>query len=89
VELASKIRDAIVHGQWKVAFSLVDNNMVEAFSICGTPETCIEKMDKLVKVGVSQIVAGSPIGPNMRKSINVIAAEVFPHFKEMIGERKK
>jgi len=89
VELASKIRDAIVHGQWKEAFSLVDNNMVEAFSICGTPETCIEKMDKLVKVGVSQIVAGSPIGPNMRKSINVIAAEVFPHFKEMIGERKK
>jgi 5,10-methylenetetrahydromethanopterin reductase len=82
VELASKIRDAIVHGQWKEAFSYVDSNMVEAFSICGTPETCIEKIDKLVKVGVNQIVAGSPIGPNMRKSINTIAAEVFPHFRK-------
>ncbi len=82
VELASKIRDAIVHGQWKDAFSLVDNNMVEAFSICGTAETCVEKIDKLVKVGVNQIVAGSPIGSNMRKAINMIATEVFPHFKK-------
>jgi len=82
VELASKIRDAIVHAQWKEAFSCVDNNMVEAFSICGAPETCIEKIDKLVKVGVNQLVAGSPIGPNMRRSINIIAKEVFPHFKE-------
>jgi len=82
VELSTKIRDAIVHGKWKEAFSHVDNNMVEAFSICGTPETCIEKIDNLVKVGVSQIVAGSPIGPNMRKSINMVATEVFPRFKK-------
>jgi len=67
----------------------VDNNMVEAFSICGTPETCVQKIDKLVKVGINQVVAGSPIGPNMRKSINVIATEVFPHFKEMMGESEK
>jgi 5,10-methylenetetrahydromethanopterin reductase len=82
VELASKIRDAIVHGQWKDAFSHVDNDMVEAFSICGTPENCIKKIDKLMKVGVNQIVAGSPIGPNMRRSINMIATEIFPNFKK-------
>jgi len=89
VDVASKIRDAIVHGQWKEAFSHVDNSMVEAFSICGTPKTCTEKIAKLVKVGVTQVVAGSPIGPNMRKSINMIAAEVFPHFKGMLEEREK
>ncbi len=81
VETASRIRDAIVHGQWKNAFSNVDGPMVEAFSICGTPETCVEKIDKLLKAGVNQVVAGSPIGPNMRKSINMIATQVFPHFK--------
>lgn len=81
VELAEKVREAIVHAQWKEAFSYVDNNMVEAFSICGTPENCIEKVDKLLKVGVNQIVVGSPIGPNVQKAINMIAAEVFPHFK--------
>lgn len=81
VDTASKIREAIVHGRWKEAFSNVDGVMVEAFSVCGTPETCVEKIDKLVKAGVDQIVAGSPIGPNMRKSISMIATEVFPHFK--------
>jgi 5,10-methylenetetrahydromethanopterin reductase len=80
-ELAGKVRDAIVHAQWKEAFSYVDNNMVEAFSICGTPETCIDKVNKLLKVGVNQIVVGSPIGPNVRKAIDMIASEVFPHFK--------
>jgi 5,10-methylenetetrahydromethanopterin reductase len=82
LEVAGKIREAIVHGQWKEAFALVDNAMVEAFSICGTPQVCVEKVDRLVKIGCNQIVAGSPIGSNMRKSINMIAAEVFPQFKK-------
>jgi 5,10-methylenetetrahydromethanopterin reductase len=56
--------------------------MVEAFSICGLSKYCVEKIDKLMKVGVSQIVVGSPIGPNMRKSINMIATELFPNFKK-------
>ncbi len=80
-ETATKIRQAIIQGKWKDAFSQITNEMIEAFSICGTPETVVEKIDKLVKVGTSQIVAGSPIGPDMRKSINMIAAEVFPHFQ--------
>lgn len=80
VEVAAKIRDAIVHARWKEAFSYVDNNMAESFSICGTPDACVEKIDRLVKGGATQIVAGSPIGPNIRKSINMIA-EVFPHFR--------
>jgi len=82
VEAASKIREAIVHGKWKEAFSLVDNQMIDAFAICGTPEKCVEKISQLSKIGVTQVVAGSPIGPNMRKSINMIATEIFPHFKE-------
>lgn len=82
VETADKIRQAIIQGRWKDAFSLITEGMVEAFSICGTPETVVEKIDRLVKVGTTQIVAGSPIGPNIRKSINMIAAEVFPHFKD-------
>jgi 5,10-methylenetetrahydromethanopterin reductase len=81
IELANKIREAIVHGKWKEAFSNVDKSMVEAFSVCGTPNLCIEKFGALMKAGANQIVAGSPIGPNMRKSINMIATEVFPHFK--------
>ncbi len=89
VEVAADIRKAILQGKWKKAFSAVDSRMVEAFSICGTPEMCAEKIQELIKVGVNQIVAGSPIGPNMRESISLIAIELFPHFREAIGERRK
>jgi len=81
IQNSNKIRDAIVHGKWKEVFSYVTPEMIEAFSICGTPEVCVEKIDKLLKLGITQLVVGSPIGPNIRKSINTIAAEIFPHFK--------
>jgi 5,10-methylenetetrahydromethanopterin reductase len=81
-EKAAQIRDAIVHGKWKEAFAQVTPEMIEAFSICGTPEIVTEKIAQLTKIGATQIVAGSPIGPNMRKSINMIAAEIFPRFKQ-------
>jgi len=80
LETATKIRQAIIQARWKDAFSQITNEMVEAFSVCGTPEIVVEKVSNLVKVGTTQVVAGSPIGPNIRKSINMIAAEIFPHF---------
>lgn len=85
METATRIRQAIVQGNWKEAFSYITEEMVEAFSICGTPEMVVEKISRLVKVGTTQIVVGSPIGPNIRKSINTIAAEVFPHFMSKEG----
>lgn len=88
IETATKIRESIIHRQWKEIFFHIDPDMVEAFSICGTPGTCIEKIHKLSKVGIDQIVAGSPIGPNVRKSINMIAAQIFPHFDKRVGEKK-
>lgn len=81
VEVAEKIRKAIIKRKWGEAFSYITDNMIEAFSICGTPNTIVEKVSSLEKVGTTQIVAGSPIGPNIRKSINMISMEVFPHFK--------
>lgn len=81
IEVAVRIREAVTCGRWKEAFSYVNDDMVEAFSICGTPETCVEKVDKLFKTGVNQVVIGSPIGPNVRESIDMVATEIFPHFR--------
>ena len=89
METATAIRHAIVQGRWKEAFSNITEEMIGAFSICGTPETVVEKISRLVRIGTTQIVVGSPIGPDIRKSINMIAAEVFPHFKtkeEFVGD---
>lgn len=80
LETAEKIRQAIVRGKWKEAFAQITEEMIEAFSICGSPKEVAEKIGKLVKAGTTQVVAGSPIGPNMRESINMIALELFPQF---------
>jgi 5,10-methylenetetrahydromethanopterin reductase len=80
-DAAAKIRDGIARGQWKEAFGQVTPEMVDAFSICGTPDTCMEKIRNLVKLGVTQFVVGSPIGPNVREAINEIGQNVLPAFK--------
>jgi len=80
-EKASEIGEALKKGDFGKAFSLVTREMIDAFSVTGTPEQCIERIEELMKSGVSQVVVGSPIGPNVRKSIDLIAEEVFPHFR--------
>jgi len=80
-EIAAKIRDAISHEKWGDAFGSVTPDMVEAFSVCGTPDECVEKISRLVKLGVTQFVTGSPIGPNVRRSINTIGTKILPNFK--------
>ncbi|HIQ39353.1 MAG TPA: 5,10-methylenetetrahydromethanopterin reductase, partial [Methanothermococcus okinawensis] len=41
------------------------------------------KIKGLAKMGVTQVVAGSPIGPNKEKSIKLIGKEIIPAVKEL------
>ncbi len=81
VEAANKIKDAIVKGDWGNVFGQVKPEMMEAFSIVGTPDVCIEKIDRLLKMGVTLFITGSPIGPKIHKSIELFSKEVLPHFR--------
>ncbi|MGD2072773.1 MAG: 5,10-methylenetetrahydromethanopterin reductase [Candidatus Thorarchaeota archaeon] len=58
----------------------VPDHVVEAFSIAGTPEDCVEKIEALGKVGVTQIVTGMPLGKSKTDAIKLIRKEVIPHF---------
>ncbi len=75
-----KLRDA-----FKVSFAdaikTVTPEMMDAFAICGTPKECIEKVHKLIKVGVTQVVVGSPIGPDRTEAIKLVGKEIIPNFK--------
>lgn len=62
------------------AVSAVTEEMMEAFSICGTPGECTEKIDGLIKAGVTQVVAGSPIGPDREKAIKIVGKGIMPYF---------
>ena len=81
LEVAKEIRESLVKGDFPGAFSKVTPEMVDSFAVCGTPDKCIEKVSTILKTGVTQFVVGSPIGGNVRKSINLITKSILPHFK--------
>jgi 5,10-methylenetetrahydromethanopterin reductase len=81
VDKATVIREALKANDWGKAFAGVTPEMIEAFSVCGTPDSCVERIGQLLKSGISQFVVGSPIGPNVREAIDLISEKIVPHFK--------
>jgi 5,10-methylenetetrahydromethanopterin reductase len=78
VQAAESIKNGIAQGKWKEAFGQVTPEMIEAFSICGTPDLCLERITELGKIGVTQFVAGSPLGPKVRGSIRTFGDQIIP-----------
>jgi 5,10-methylenetetrahydromethanopterin reductase len=82
VEKAKTIREGLANRDWGSAFGNVDSQMIEAFSICGSPEECVEEINNIMKSGVTHFVTGSPLGPDKKTAINLVGNEIFPHFKD-------
>lgn len=80
LEEAEAIKDALSKGRFGRAFKSVTGDMVEAFSIAGTPRRCIDKIEEIVRTGVTQFVVGSPIGPNVLRAIRMIGDKIIPIF---------
>jgi len=78
---AEEIREALKANDWGRAFVGVTPEMIEAFSVCGTPDTCAQRIEQLLKSGISQFVVGSPIGPNVREAINTVSQKIVPRFQ--------
>ena len=72
-----KISKAISAGDFKTTTSLVSDEMVQAFAVCGTPADCKARVDELIETGVTQIVVGSPIGPNKERSMKLIGKQIL------------
>ena len=79
---ADELRAALKKNDFGKAFSSVTSEMINAFSVCGTPDMCIEQIAELQKLGISQFVVGSPIGKNVKKAIDLISSKVIPQFAE-------
>lgn len=82
VEVAESIQGNLAKRNWGDAFGAVKSDMIDAFSVCGTPNQCCEKIDELFKTGITHFITGSPLGPNKKTAINLFGNEVMPHFKE-------
>jgi 5,10-methylenetetrahydromethanopterin reductase len=82
VKKAEEIKEALKANDWGRAFAGVTSEMINVFSVCGTPDMCIERIAVLLKSGISQFVVGSPIGANVREAINLINQKIIPHFQK-------
>ena len=79
---ANEIGAALKVGDFGKALGAVTPEMINAFSICGTPDMCINRIAELRKVGISQFVVGSPVGPNVKAAIDIIGSKIIPQFKD-------
>ncbi|WP_323736767.1 5,10-methylenetetrahydromethanopterin reductase [Methanosphaera sp. ISO3-F5] len=72
VDVAVKIRNALAVYDFKTASSLVDENMIDAFSVCGTPEDISAKIEEFAKLGINEFVIGSPIGKDRENALKLV-----------------
>lgn len=71
-EMKKEIADAISKGDFKGLNTIVTDVAADRFAVIGNSEECFKKAKELEKAGVTQLVAGSPLGPNKEKSIKLI-----------------
>ena len=72
----AKIKAALGKFDFKSVGELVGDKEIDAFTIAGTPEMVKAKCDDLTKAGVTQIIFGSPLGPDMTTSIRLLGKYV-------------
>jgi 5,10-methylenetetrahydromethanopterin reductase len=72
----AKIKAALSKFDFKTVGELVGDKEIDAFTIAGTPEMVKHKCDELTKAGVTQIIFGSPLGPDMTTSIRLLGKYV-------------
>jgi len=80
-ETAEAIKEMVASQDFKtMKEGGVPDHVVEAFSIAGTPDDCVEKIEALGKAGVTQVVTGMPLGKSKPDAIKLIKKKVIPHF---------
>ncbi|MCJ7794958.1 MAG: 5,10-methylenetetrahydromethanopterin reductase, partial [Methanoregulaceae archaeon] len=72
----AKIKAALGKFDFKTVGELVGDKEIDAFTIAGTPEMVKVKCEALTKSGVTQIIFGSPLGPDMTNSIRLLGKYV-------------
>lgn len=70
------IKGALAKFDFGTAGANVDDAMIDAFTIAGSPDTVKQKCEDLTKAGVTQIIFGSPIGPDIVNSIRLLGKYV-------------
>jgi 5,10-methylenetetrahydromethanopterin reductase len=75
---------ALLNSEWLQKFlafgELIPKEAAIKFSIAGTVEDCINKIDEFVKAGVKHFLLLN-VGPDPRQVMKAYSEEIIPHFK--------
>lgn len=66
-----KIGALLGKGDFGGAIGAVTDDLLEAFSVCGTPDEFVPKIEALADMGVTQYIVGSPVGKDVKESIGL------------------
>jgi len=76
---------ALADARWVQKFlefgNLIPREAAIDFSIAGTPDQCIEKIEEYIKAGVKHFLLIN-VGPNPKKVMEIYSKTIIPHFKE-------
>jgi 5,10-methylenetetrahydromethanopterin reductase len=84
IELSGKdfdqIKALIFEGHYAEAESIVTERML-GLAVVGTPKQVIPRIERLFEAGITQVNIGGPLGPDPRKTIELLGDHVIPYFR--------
>ncbi len=72
------VKRAFERGGILEASKVVTPEMIDELTVSGSPDECIEKLERLGKLGVNVPIAFDLLGPNPDEAIELIAKRVIP-----------
>lgn len=67
--------------KWAEVGARVSERMLDRFAICGGPREVAERLKRLRETGVTQLVFGSPLGPDRSEALKTIGREILPELE--------
>ena len=81
LEDRERLRDALRRSDHDAVVRAVTPEMVDSLAVAGTPDACFEKIQQLIKSGVTLLVLAPPLGPTWDEAVNLIAEKVLPNIR--------
>jgi 5,10-methylenetetrahydromethanopterin reductase len=72
------VKQGFAKGGIRQAAKLLTPEMIDEFSIAGTPDECLSKLERLAQLGIQIPIAFDILGPNPEVAIELISKEIEP-----------
>lgn len=74
------VRRELLNGNYEKAAEAVTDEMLE-LAVYGTPKDCVERIERMLKKGVTTVSIGGPLGKKPEEAIELIGKKIISHFR--------